>query len=187
MGISFNIKKSSPNELEMILEGLNNTSSEDSIEKTIVKRESTSKLMWHKIEATVIKGDYNVLSLKTLFSFGYIDAKIIHAVESILKKTGRDKASERVGKYKERLCSGVVKEFDFFIKKYENRPEIKKIYEEELSKYKTHMGLDENYSESSKAISEGLKSIFFTNWHDSIAPCSRSMALSSHSTDNGPL
>jgi hypothetical protein len=40
---------------------------------------------------------------------------------------------------------------------------------------------------ASKAIAEGLKSIDLTNRHDSIAPCSRSIALSSHSTDRGPL
>ena len=38
----------------------------------------------------------------------------------------------------------------------------------------------------SKATSEGEKFIFFTNWADSSAPNSRSMPLSSHSTESGP-
>ena len=42
-------------------------------------------------------------------------------------------------------------------------------------------------NDASKAISEGGKSILLTNAHASVAPCSRSMPLSSHSTDNGPL
>ena len=39
---------------------------------------------------------------------------------------------------------------------------------------------------ASKATFDGSKSTFLQNWHDSRAPCSRSMPLSSHSTDNGP-
>src|SRR5689334_11763991 len=39
---------------------------------------------------------------------------------------------------------------------------------------------------ASKAMAEGLKSIFLTKAAASVAPCSRSMRLSSHSTDSGP-
>ena len=39
---------------------------------------------------------------------------------------------------------------------------------------------------ASKAMAEGLKSIFRTNAAASAAPCSRSIRLSSHSTDSGP-
>src|SRR5688572_1720374 len=39
---------------------------------------------------------------------------------------------------------------------------------------------------ASNAIALGLKSIFFTNAHASVAPCSRSILESSHSTLSGP-
>ena len=40
---------------------------------------------------------------------------------------------------------------------------------------------------ASKAMAEGLKLSFLTNWQASMAPNSRSMRLSSHSTESGPL
>lgn len=40
--------------------------------------------------------------------------------------------------------------------------------------------------QASKAWADGWKSICLTNSHDSRAPCSRSIALSSHSTESGP-
>ena len=39
---------------------------------------------------------------------------------------------------------------------------------------------------ASKAMAEGLKSMPLTNLSDSAAPCSRSIPLSSHSTESGP-
>ena len=39
---------------------------------------------------------------------------------------------------------------------------------------------------ASNAMFEGLKSTPFTYSHDSAAPCSRSIPLSSHSTESGP-
>ena len=41
--------------------------------------------------------------------------------------------------------------------------------------------------QASNACAEGWKSTFLTKAHDSRAPCSRSIALSSHSTESGPL
>lgn len=40
---------------------------------------------------------------------------------------------------------------------------------------------------ASKAVSDGAKSMLRTNSQASAAPCSRSMPMSSHSTDRGPL
>lgn len=140
MGVSF---KNTKLELENILESIDTNSSEDAIESTITKRESAVKLRFHKIEAQCIKIDTDPFSFRHLFTFGYIDAKLVHTIETILKKVGSKKAVENVTRYKHRLCEGVVKEFEFYIKKHKDRPEIKKIYEDELNKYKEHMGLKE--------------------------------------------
>ena len=49
-------------------------------------------------------------------------------------------------------------------------------------------GVSRPYCEnaSSKTIGEGSKSTFLTNSQASLAPCSRFIPVSSHSTDNGP-
>ena len=63
------------------------------------------------------------------------------------------------------------------------------------AKFETHLNhrstkyqspIDHRSNCASNAIFDGVKSSFFTNAAASVAPCSRSIRLSSHSTDNGP-
>ena len=46
---------------------------------------------------------------------------------------------------------------------------------------------DSNIKAATKAIEEGSKSSFLKNLQASAAPCSRTIPLSSHSTDMGPV